>query len=207
MTALHSPAAERNKDPILAELRKVLPASGAVLEIASGSGQHVVHFARHLPDLTFMPSDPTEDARSSIETLVAESRLANVEPPRAIDVLDPAWTTGNEPRVDAIVCINMIHISPAESLPSLLLGASRRLGTGGVLVLYGPFRFHGQFLAPSNAAFSEDLKRRNPSWGVRDVDDVAKYAEEHGFSMNEPVQLPANNHLIVLRRAPLRYTL
>jgi cyclopropane fatty-acyl-phospholipid synthase-like methyltransferase len=202
MSAMRSPAADRNKDPILGELRAVLPATGTVLEIASGSGQHAVHFARNLPALRFVPSDPSVDARESIRVLVEEARLPNLEAPRPIDVLSADWPALVGEPVDAIVCINMIHIAPFEALEGLVAGAARLLAPGSPLVLYGPFRFHGSFLAPSNEAFSDDLRRRNPAWGVRDVDDVQNTATSHGFSVGVPIALPANNHVIVLRRTP-----
>jgi SAM-dependent methyltransferase len=192
-----APAADRNKEPILDVLRRVLPARGVVLELASGSGQHSVHFAATLPALTFRPSDPSPEARESIAAWVAESNLPNVEAPRAIDVTVPGWELE---RVDAILCINMIHISPWASTLALFRGAARCLGPGAPLVLYGPYRFHGDFLAPSNAAFDDSLRGRDPEWGVRDVDDIDAVAENAGFSREETIAMPANNHVLVYRR-------
>jgi hypothetical protein len=195
-----SPAAERNRGPILDVLRRVLPASGHVLEIASGGGLHVVHFASALPDLVFQPSDPSPEARESIEELRVESGLANVLPPRAVDVLDPAWErAAGLGVVDGIVCINMLHIAPWEATAGLFRGAARLVAHDAPVVLYGPYRFHGRFLAPSNEAFSRSLAERNPAWAVRDVDDVERTAGAAGFVMDAPIELPANNHVLVFR--------
>lgn len=201
MIRAKSPAAERNKGPILDVLRRVLPTEGLVLEIASGSGQHVTHFAEGLPDLRFVPSDPSAEARESIAGYLAQTALPNVLPPREIDVTMPAWEAGIGETLAAIVCINMIHIAPIEAMFGLLRGAANKLEPGAPLVLYGPYRFHGVFLAPSNEAFSRDLASRNPAWGVRDVDEIAEAATVAGFAMEEPLAMPANNHVLVLRRA------
>lgn len=190
-----SDAAERNKGPILEVLRRVLPERGRVLEIASGSGQHVVHFAAALPQLLFQPSDPSAEARASITVHVAESGVTNVAPPIDLDVL------GSDPHsADAIVCINMIHIAPREATLALFAGAARSLGPGAPLVLYGPFRFDGVWSAPSNAAFDADLRRRNPAWGIRDTRDLLEIAEREGFEAEPPIPMPANNHVLVFRR-------
>ncbi len=199
---LFSAAADRNKGPILEVLRTVLPVEGRVLEIASGSGQHVAHFATHLPRLRFAPSDPAADARASISAVAAGVGLPNLEPPLALDVCVEGWTSRVGGPVDAIVCINMIHIAPPEALGGLVRGAALLLPPGGPLVLYGPYRFHGAFLAESNAAFSESLRARNAVWGVRDVDDVESAGRAVGLSLEPPVAMPANNHVLVLRRAP-----
>lgn len=201
MIRAKSPAAERNKGPILEVLRRVLPAEGLVLEIASGSGQHVVHFADGLPHLRFLPSDPSAEARESIAAHLAHAALSNVLLPRALDVTSSGWEASIDEALAAIVCINMIHIAPLEAMYGLFRGAAARLGPGAPLVLYGPYRFHGAFLAPSNEAFSRDLASRNPAWGVRDIDEVAEAAGSAGFTMEEPVAMPANNHVVVLRRA------
>lgn len=197
MTRAFSEAAERNKEPVLAVLTRELPAQGHVVEIASGSGQHVVYFARALPGLTFQPSDPSEDARRSIAIYVEEAGLANVSPPIAIDVLagEPAHAA------DAVVCMNMIHIAPWEATAGLFAFAERSLSAEGVLVTYGPYRFSGAFTAPSNEAFDRSLKSRNAAWGVRDVDDVDREATRFGFARVGTHALPANNHALVFRRA------
>ncbi|CAD6535912.1 DUF938 domain-containing protein [Paraburkholderia sabiae] len=193
----HAPAAERNREPILAVLERVLPASGTVLEIASGTGQHAIHFAAALPKLVWQPSDPGEDARASIAAWTAHSGLANVRAPLALDVRDASWGID---AAAAIVCINMIHISPWESAQALIGGAGRLLQTGGVLFLYGPYRRGGAHTAPSNAAFDAQLRSRDSSWGVRDMEDVVALADAAGFDSDEPVEMPANNFCLVFRK-------
>jgi SAM-dependent methyltransferase len=193
----HAPAAERNREPILAVLERVLPATGTVLEIASGTGQHAVHFAAALPQLVWQPSDPDEAARASVAAWTAASGLANVRAPLALDVRDASWGIAS---ADAIVCINMIHISPWASAQALIGGAGRLLGSGGVLFLYGPYRRGGAHTAPSNAAFDEQLRHRDPAWGVRDLEDVAALADAAGFDHEETVAMPANNFSVVFRK-------
>jgi SAM-dependent methyltransferase len=193
----HAPSAERNREPILAVLERVLPATGTVLEIASGTGQHAIHFAAALPHLVWQPSDLDDEARASIAAWTAHSGLANVRPPLALDVRDASW--GIEAAA-AIVCINMIHISPWASAQALIGGAGRLLGAGGVLVLYGPYRRGGAHTAPTNAAFDEQLQRRNPAWGVRDMEAVVALADAAGFDADEPVEMPANNFSLVFRK-------
>lgn len=193
----HAPSAERNREPILAVLERVLPATGTVLEVASGTGQHAIHFAAALPHLVWQPSDLDDEARASIAAWTAHSGLANVRPPLALDVRDASW--GIEAAA-AIVCINMIHISPWASAQALIGGAGRLLGPGGVLFLYGPYRRSGAHTAPTNAAFDEQLRRRNPAWGVRDMEDVVALADAAGFDADEPVEMPANNFSLVFRK-------
>lgn len=201
MTKRFSAAAERNRDPILGVLSKVAPELGHVLEIASGSGQHVEHFARALPALVFQPTDPSPEARASVDLYIEQSGLGNVRPARDVDVMKPDWErTVGLAAVDVILCINMIHVAPWEATPRLFDGASRLLARGAALILYGPYRFGGVFLAPSNEEFSRSLKERDPTWGVRDYDDVVREARDRGFFMEELVALPANNHAIVFRR-------
>ena len=193
----HAPSAERNREPILAVLERVLPATGTVLEIASGTGQHAIHFAAALPHLVWQPSDLDDEARASIAAWTAHSGLANVRPPLALDVRDASW--GIEAAA-AIVCINMIHISPWASAQALIGGAGRLLGPGGVLFLYGPYRRGGVHTAPTNAAFDEQLQRRNPAWGVRNMEDVVALADAAGFDAEDPVEMPANNFSLVFRK-------
>ena len=193
----HAPSAERNREPILAVLERVLPATGTVLEVASGTGQHAIHFAAALPHLVWQPSDLDDEARASIAAWTAHSGLANVRPPLALDVRDASW--GIEAAA-AIVCINMIHISPWASAQALIDGAGRLLGAGGVLFLYGPYRRGGAHTAPTNAAFDEQLRRRNPAWGVRDMEAVVALADAAGFDADEPVEMPANNFSLVFRK-------
>ncbi|KVP05237.1 SAM-dependent methyltransferase [Burkholderia ubonensis] len=196
---LSAPAAERNRGPILDVLRRVLPARGDVLEIASGTGQHVVHFAAGLPGLHWRPSDPDAQARRSIAAWIAQAGLSNIDAPLAFDVRDAAWPFA---ALDAIVCINMIHIAPWACAEALFAGASRVLRPGGVLVLYGPYRREGRHTAPSNAAFDAQLRSRDPSWGVRDLETVVALGLDRGLDCIEVVEMPANNLSVVFRRLP-----
>ena len=194
---LQAPAASRNREPILAVLRRVLPASGTVLEVASGSGEHVVFFAAALPSLTWQPSDPDPDARASIDGWRAESGLTNVRPAVGLDARAAAWPV--DP-ADAVVCINMIHIAPWEAAVGLFCGSATLLGPGAPLVLYGPFAEGGRHTAPSNEVFDASLRARDPAWGVRDLDHVAVEARRWGFALAETVAMPANNRTVVFRR-------
>lgn len=192
-----APAAARNREPILAVLRHVLPPSGTILEIASGSGEHAVHFARMLPDLLWQPSDPDPDSVASISAWRDEASLPNLLEPIALDATASEWPMDH---ADAILCINMVHISPWSATEGLMAGAERLLAPGASLVLYGPYRRDGKHTAPSNAAFDADLRARNPAWGVRDVADVAALAEGRGLSLDRLVEMPANNLTLVFRR-------
>lgn len=193
----HAPATARNRDPILAILREVLPASGTVLEIASGTGEHAVHFAGALPGLVWQPSDPDAGARASIDAWTAASGLANVRRALAIDAAAPEWPVD---RADAILCVNMVHISPWRATLGLLDGAARILGPGAPLILYGPYVRAEVETAPSNIAFDADLKARNPEWGLRDLADVAAEAAGRGFAREAATEMPANNLTVVFRR-------
>jgi SAM-dependent methyltransferase len=194
--ALTSPAVARNREPILAVLRRVLPAHGTVLEIASGSGEHAVHFAAALPHLTWQPTDLDPDARRSIAAYRAGARLPNLLPPLALDAASPVWPVAE---AGAIVSINMIHIAPWSAAQGLMAGAERILTPGGTLYLYGPFKENGEHTAPSNAAFDASLRQRDPRWGVRDVGDVCDLAQRHGLALVERVAMPANNLSLVFR--------
>jgi SAM-dependent methyltransferase len=194
--ALTAPAVARNREPILAVLRRVLPARGTVLEIASGSGEHAVHFAAALPHLTWQPADIDPDALRSIAAYRAAARLQNLLPPLALDAASPDWPVT---RADAVVSINMIHIAPWSAAQGLMAGAARILAPGGVLYLYGPFKEDGQHTAPSNAAFDLSLRQRNPQGGVRDVGDVCELAQQHRLALVERVAMPANNLSLVFR--------
>ncbi len=195
----HAPAALRNREPILAVLARVLPPAGVVLEIASGSGEHAAFLAGRLPGVTWQPSDADADARASIEGHRAEASLTNLLSPLAIDArTDPA--TWGIARADAVVCINMIHIAPWASCEGLMRGAGRLLEGGGILYLYGPFKQGGQHTAPSNASFDEGLRARDPSWGVRDLADVTREAENNRLAFVELVEMPANNLSVVFAR-------
>ncbi len=191
-------AAERNRDPILAVLSRVLPAAGTVLEVASGTGQHAAYFAPRLPRLVWQPSDPDPEMRASIAAWVAGTGAGNLKPPLDLDVLSPSWPVES---AAVVVAINMIHIAPWAACEGLLAGAGRLLDGGGILYLYGPFHVDGRATAPSNADFDDSLRRRNPEWGVRDVGDVVAAAAAHGLELSETVDMPANNMSVVLRRA------
>ncbi len=195
----HAPAADRNREPILEVLRKVLPARGLVLELASGSGQHAVHFAAGLPDHTWQPSDPDPTARASIDAYAAEAQLPNLRPAIAVDACDPSWTMAARGAI-AIVCINMIHISPWHATEGLFAGAGAALPPGGVLVLYGPYRMNG-VTAPSNEAFDRSLRERDPAWGVRDTRELDLTATIVGLARRDTIAMPANNHCLIYRRA------
>jgi SAM-dependent methyltransferase len=192
-----APATLRNRDPILAVLSRLLPETGLVLEVASGTGEHVVHFARALPSLRWQPSDPTIDARRSIAAWCAAEKLGNVLPPLDLDAAAPTWPIA---RADAILCINMIHISPWSATEGLMRGAGRQLEPGSVLYLYGPYRRAGRQLEPSNAAFDADLRLRDERWGLRQLDEVAACAAANGLALDEVVEMPANNLSVVFRK-------
>jgi hypothetical protein len=194
---LHYPATARNRDAIVAVLRDVLPASGVVLEVASGSGEHVVHFAQAFPVLAFQPSDPEEAARQSIAAWARQAGLANVRLPLALDAAADKWPLSS---AAAILCINMIHIAPWRATQGLLRGAARLLPAGAPLYLYGPFRRAGVVTAPSNEAFDASLKARHPEWGLRDLEVVAALARDHGFSAPAVTEMPANNLSVVFWR-------
>jgi hypothetical protein len=194
---LSAPAALRNREPILAVLREVLPAKGLVLEIASGSGEHVLHFAAALPGLTFQPSDPDAAARASIEGWRAAAGLGNVREALALDAAAAGWPLA---RADAVLCINMIHIAPWSASEGLMRGTGRLLPRGAPLVLYGPYRRDGVETAPSNEAFDESLKSRDPRWGLRRLEDVAALAATQALVLDRVVEMPANNLTVVFRK-------
>ena len=194
-----SAASDRNKEPILQELRRLLPASPTVLEIASGTGQHIVHFAAAFPLGSWRPSDPDPDNLLTIATRCDDAGLRNVHPPLALDVHQQEWRVPDD--IDAVLCINMIHIAPWSATPALLAGARRVLRAGGprLLILYGPYKEGGLHTTPSNEAFDASLRARNPDWGVRDLGAVTTLAAEHGFRHSAIVRLPANNLLVVFQ--------
>lgn len=192
-----APAAARNRQSILEVLQPRLPEKGLVLEIASGTGEHVVHYAAARPDLTFQPSDPDAGARASVDDWVQTLGLGNVMPAREIDVTREPWPVE---RADAVLCCNMIHIAPWEAAVGLVTGAARLLPPGGLLFLYGPYRRGGRHTAPSNEAFDQDLRRRNPAWGVRDLETVTELARREGFSGPEIIGMPANNLSLLFQR-------
>ena len=192
----HAPATERNRDAILAGLRDELPSSGLVLEVASGSGQHVVHFAAALPALDWQPSDPDPAALVSIESWRQEAGLPNVRPPLGLDA-SADWPVE---RADAILCVNMVHISPWEATLGLMKGVGAVLSPGGLLYLYGPYLRENVETAPSNLAFDASLKARDPQWGLRRVEDVIAAAEGEGLVLRRLLEMPANNLSLIFRR-------
>jgi len=192
-----APATQRNREPILAVLREVLPAQGLVLEVASGSGEHAVHFAAAFPGLVFQPSDPDPSALASIDAWAAESALPNLLPAIRLDASAPRWPVTE---VGAILCINMIHISLWAATEGLIRHAAEILPTGGPLYLYGPYRQSDVPLAPGNAVFDDSLRRRNPKWGLRELEAVAELAREAGFGEPEVTTMPANNLSVVFRK-------
>ncbi|HXQ31855.1 MAG TPA: DUF938 domain-containing protein [Steroidobacteraceae bacterium] len=196
-----SPAAERNKGPILEALRGWLPAAGSVLEVASGTGQHVVHFAAAFPGLTWRPTEADPARLGAIAGRRARAALPNVCEPIALDVFDDPWPLAGS--VAAVIAINLIHIAPWAATEALCRGARRQLSSGGVLVLYGPFKERGQHTAPSNAAFDESLRAEDPAWGVRELEAVAAVAARHGFAAPRLVRMPANNLTVSFRLEPV----
>ena len=188
---LHAPATARNRAPIAAALADWLPSSGCVLELASGTGEHAVHFAACFPDLTWQPSDPDAIHRRSIAAHRQSAGPANLLPPLDIDVTAADWPLTGP--VAAMVCCNMIHIAPWAAAEGLIAGAGRHLTPGGGLYLYGPFRRGGAHTAPSNAAFDDSLRARNPDWGVRALEDVTALAAAAGLAPPQVREMPANN--------------
>lgn len=196
----HAPATLRNRDAIAQVLANVLPPSGFVLELASGSGEHICHFAATFPDLRWLPSDPDPAAISSISAWVDEAGLSNLAPPMQIDAATPeAWPIGE---ADAILCINMVHISHWSATLGLLEGAARLLAEGAPLYLYGPYLQRGVETAPSNVAFDVSLRARESGWGLRWLHDVEDAAEREGFTLERAIDMPANNLSLIFRRGP-----
>ena len=197
-----SPAADRNKQPILDALRQLLPPSASVLEIASGTGQHAHHFARSYAGWVWQPTDATDNA--ALQAIDERCRgLVNVLPARRLDVLQQPWSLGPAMRsaYSAVYCANMLHIAPWSTCPALMKGAAGHLIAGGLLLLYGPFRIDGAPTAPGNEAFDAALKARNPEWGLRALAAVEREAATQGLVLQEVVALPANNLLLVFRAA------
>lgn len=192
-----APHVERNAEPIAAVLADVLPARGLVLEVASGTGEHALHFARVFPKLLWQPSDPEPGALRSIEAWRAEAGLFNLLPPVPLDARAAEWPVAE---ADAILCINMVHISPWSATARLMRGAGRLLGEGAPLYLYGAYRRDGVDTAPSNEAFDESLRARDPEWGVRDLEDVVAEAAKHGLRLDAVTEMPANNLSVVFRK-------
>lgn len=193
----HAPATLRNRDAIVAVLADWLPPAGTVLEVASGSGEHVVHFAAAFPGLVWQPSDPDRDALTSIAAWSGEAGLANIAPPFELDASATDWPLGT---ADAVLCINMVHISPWAATLGLFAGAARLLPAGAPLVLYGPYVEPDVATAESNLAFDDSLRARNAQWGLRDTRDVVTAADKAGFGFSERRAMPANNLMLLFCR-------
>jgi hypothetical protein len=192
-----APATQRNRDAIVAVLQEALPATGTILEIASGTGEHIVHFAAAFPHLTWQPSDYDEAGLASIAAWSADSGCANIRLPAHIDATAPDWPIQ---AADGLLCINMIHIAPWEAAEGLFAGAARILPSGAPLYLYGPYREADVPTAESNAAFDVSLKTRNAAWGLRHLDDVAVLAQHEGFALDRRIDMPANNLSLIFRK-------
>jgi predicted O-methyltransferase YrrM len=195
--AKSAPAAARNREPILRVLRDILPRPALVLEIASGTGEHAVWFSSALPALTWQPTDLDEEALRSIAAWRDRAGSANLLPPLLLDASADIWPVI---QADAVIAINMVHIAPWAATTGLLAGAERVLTQGGLLTLYGPFREGGAHTGAGNAAFDADLRARDPSWGIRDLDEITTLASQHGFKAPERIAMPANNLSVVFRR-------
>ena len=193
----HAPATARNRDPIAAVLRAELPSSGLVLEVASGTGEHSAYFASLFPALDWQPSDPDPSSLDSIEGWRSSAGCANIRPPIALDASTPDWPVA---RADAILCVNMVHISPWAATVGLFTTAAKLLSQGAPLILYGPYIREDHATAPSNLAFDADLKARNSLWGVRRLEDVTELAETKGFALSSVHEMHANNLIVVYRR-------
>jgi SAM-dependent methyltransferase len=194
---LYSPSVERNREPIAGVLAPLLASRARILEVASGTGEHAVYLGQRFPHVHLTPSDVSAEARASIQAHVADARLTNVAPPLELDVCAP-WPIRAEARFDVILCFNMVHISPWEATLALLAGARQYLEPVGALVLYGPYRERDVPTAASNEAFDESLRARDPRWGLRDVEEVARAA--HGLVLTQRTAMPANNLTLVFRR-------
>lgn len=193
----HAQAPERNREPLLAVLREVLPASGTVLEVASGTGQHAVFFARAFPHLLWQPTDVEPESLASITAWRAEEALPNLLPPLPLDASSDTWPVSS---ADVILNVNMLHISPWSACQGLMRGAGRVLTPGGCLITYGAYFVEGRETAPSNLAFDASLRERNPAWGVRQLGDVTAEAARHGLERERVVDMPSNNLTLVFRK-------
>ena len=194
-----SPSTARNRDVIRDAFLALMPDKGRALEVAAGSGEHGVHIGAALPDLKWWTGDPDQSVHGSIAAWIAHEGLTNVMGPHEIDVTSDDWGLDTFAPIDALIAINMVHISPIEATRGLLAGAARYLSPEGRVFLYGPYRRNGQHTAPSNASFDEDLKRRNPLWGIRDLEhEIAPLCADFGLAIMEIITMPANNFSIIL---------
>ena len=194
----YAPATQRNREPILKVLQKFLPSRGNILEIASGTGEHAVFFASHFQDCLWYPSDRDAELRASIAAWSKEYQKDNLQPPLDIDASEEQWEVETKKMaIDAIVNINMIHISPYSACEGLMAGAGRILPSNGILYLYGPYKREGQHTSLSNEAFDKSLRDRHSQWGVRNLEDVIALAETNNLSLKEVIGMPANNLSVV----------
>jgi hypothetical protein len=193
----YAPATERNSEPILTILQKILPQSGLLLEIAAGSGQHAAYFAPYFPRLTWQPSEPDPDCRASIAAWIGHVNAENINMPIDLDVTSFPWPIS---KADAIFSSNMIHITNWECCLGLMAGAGQILNPLGVLVLYGPFLLDGKETALSNVQFDNSLKKRNPNWGIRNLDKISRAAKACGLVCSDIIEMPANNLIVVLKK-------
>ncbi len=197
----YAPATQRNREPILEVLLRVVPSSGDILEIASGTGEHCIFFAPAFSPRQWIPSDPNPIARDSIEGWRKESLINNVHAPLNINAENNSWEIEQENlNITTIVNINMIHISPWLACLGLMKGAHRILPSEGILYLYGPYKQEGKHTAVSNESFDQSLRSKNPEWGVRNLQDVIKAAEDQGFIFQEKVEMPANNLSVIFKK-------
>jgi SAM-dependent methyltransferase len=194
---IHHPHVARNREPILAVLKRLLPARALVLEIASGSGEHAAFFAKALPSVSWLPSEIDSKSLASIAAFRVEAGVPNLLAPVRLDVTAQSWPVK---RANAVVCNNMTHISPWTASQGLMAGAARTLRPGGVLYLYGPYKIDGRHTAPSNQEFDAYLRQQNPEWGIRDLGDMRELGARHKLTLTETVPMPANNLSIILRR-------
>jgi Protein of unknown function (DUF938) len=195
----YAPATERNREPILAILQQVLPPTGTILEISSGTGEHGVFMAPQLAPRHWLPSDPNPDARASISAWQQFAPCDRIYPPIDLDASSDQWLVESKEPITAIVNINMIHIAPKAACLGLFAGAQRILTVGSVLYLYGPFKQGGVHTAPSNAAFDESLRSQNPAWGIRDLEEIIAVAASHQLELQQVYSMPANNLSVVFK--------
>jgi Protein of unknown function (DUF938) len=204
----YAPATERNREPILAVLQQVLPPTGTILEISSGTGEHAVFMAPQLAPRYWLPSDPNPDARDSIRAWRQSAPCDNIYSPMDIDASSSEWSIESgrfpirdltEQPINAIVNINMIHIAPKSAYLGLLAGARRVLPIDGILYLYGPFKQGGVHTAPSNEAFDDSLQSQNPQWGIRDLEEIIRVAHSHNLDLQKVYEMPANNLSVVFK--------
>ena len=200
----YSPAADRNKQPILEILQQVLPTTGRALEIASGTGQHVAWFAQHMPQWIWQPTDADAPALNSIDARIAQGHLANVRAPLLLDVLSPVWLPADAEAFDVVYCANMLHIAPWATCSALMQGVARHLTASGILITYGPYLEDEVPTSPGNQGFDRDLRIQNPAWGIRRREDVEMEAAKVGLQLSQRFAMPANNLLLVWQPAPAK---